>query len=478
MTAKHLTATAAGILLCCLIGMAQEYEPTWESLDTRPMPAWFNQAKFGIFIHWGVYSVPAWRPLSSKKYASYAEWYYARVIDDFKNGGDAFHRTNFGENFQYRDFAPMFRAELFDPDFWADLFRKAGARYVVLTSKHHDGYCLWPTASPYKKDWNSLAVGPGRDLVGELAEAVRKRGLRLGLYHSIIEWESIPTKRTETGWFLNEKTVEKYRIPLDQYVDKHLLPQLRELVEKYSPALIFADGGEWDFGEDFWKTKEFLAWLYNEAPNREEVVVNDRWCKGMPGKHGDYFSSEYQDTDAVEEDHPWEESRGVGGSYGFNRAENLSDYRTSEELVMELVDVVGRGGNLLLNVGPTADGRIPVIMQQRLADIGGWLKVNGEAIYETGEFITGGRAGTGEGPVFFTQKGRDLYVIHHGWPEDPLVLKDLPIRKPSTIAMLGLEKTVKWKMTGNSLEIKVPEITLAETPCRYAYVFKLSDAVR
>jgi alpha-L-fucosidase len=474
---KKTFTAFSGILLCCVLLFGQDYKPTWESLDARPIPGWFSQAKFGIFIHWGVYSVPAWRPLSSRKYASYAEWYYARVIDDQKNGGDAFHKANFGETFQYRDFAPLFRAELFDPDFWAEIFHQSGARYVVLTSKHHDGFCLWPTASPFKKGWNSMDIGPRQDLLGELAAAVRQKGMRMGLYYSIIEWESIPTKRTESGWFLNEKTVEKYRIPLDRYVDEHLLPQLRELVGKYRPSLIFADGGEWDFGEDFWKTKEFLAWLYNEAPNRDEVVVNDRWCKGMPGNHGDYFSSEYQDTDAVEKDHPWEESRGIGGSYGFNRAENLSDYRTSEELILELVDVVSRGGNMLLNVGPTADGRIPVIMQQRLADIGAWLKVNGEAIYGTEEFIARRGAGLAKPPLFFTQKGRDLYVIHHGWPEAPLILERLSLNKPTSILMLGLNGKVRWRMEGDRLEIDAPEITPAEVPCRYVYVFKLSDVL-
>ncbi|MCJ7679243.1 MAG: alpha-L-fucosidase, partial [Candidatus Aminicenantes bacterium] len=441
------------ILICCLIGLmappvfAQKYEPTWESLDSRSMPEWFNEAKFGIFIHWGVYSVPAWRPLSEKKYASYAEWYYARVIDDLKNGGDVFHRKNFGDDFEYRQFGPMFRAELYDPDDWADLFKKAGARYVVLTSKHHDGYCLWPTSSPYKTDWNSGAIGPKRDLLGDLAKAVRTAGLKMGLYYSIIEWESIPTKRVESGWYLNRKTIDKYRIPLDSYVDNHLLPQLKELVSLYQPSLIFSDGGEWDFGEDFWKTREFLAWLYNKAPNKDEVVVNDRWCKGMPGKHGDYYSSEYQDTDAIGVFHPWEESRGIGGSYGFNRAENLEDYRTSEELVYELIDIAHKGGNLLLNVGPTADGRIPVIMQQRLMDIGGWLRINGEAIYGT-------RAWTPKGSlpaeVFsslrFTQKGDDLYIHCLGWPKGDITVPVAGLR-PGSIRLLGVDKPVEWEPT-------------------------------
>lgn len=168
--------------------LGEEYEPTWESLDKRPIPQWFSDAKFGIFIHWGVYSVPAWRKVTEGRYASYAEWYYARVMENEKNGGAAFHRENYGIDFEYRGFGPMFKAELFDPDFWADLFARSGAKYVVLTSKHHDGYCLWPTKSPYKKDWNSMAVGPKRDLVGDLTRAVRKKGLRMGLYYSIIEW--------------------------------------------------------------------------------------------------------------------------------------------------------------------------------------------------------------------------------------------------------------------------------------------------
>jgi alpha-L-fucosidase len=361
---------------------AQTYAPTWESLDARPIPEWFGDAKFGIFIHWGVYSVPSWIRVQEGKYASYAEWYYARVMGELK-GEEDFHEKTFGEDFEYRDFAPMFTAELFDPDFWAGLFAESGARYVVLTSKHHDGFCLWPTKSPFKKGWNSMDVGPKRDLVGELTDAVRAKGLRMGLYYSLIEWETNRTGRTPSGRFIPQEAMDRYGIPLDRYVDDHVIPQLEELVTQYQPAVIFSDAGEWDQDEEFWKTKEFLAWLYNHAPNRGEVVVNDRWAKGMPGRHGDYYSSEYQDAEGVGTDHPWEESRGMGRSYGFNRAENINHYRTSKELVHELVDVVSRGGNLLLNVGPTADGRIPVIMQQRLRDIGSWLEVNGEAIYGT-----------------------------------------------------------------------------------------------
>jgi len=236
------------------------YEPTWASLDSRPIPRWFVDAKFGIFIHWGVYSVPAWIRVREGRYASYAEWYEARVMGELK-GDEDFHEQTFGKDFEYRDFAPMFKAELFDPDFWARMFAESGARYVVLTSKHHDGFCLWPTKSEYKKDWNSGDVGPKRDLVGDLTRAVRKKGLRMGLYYSMIEWETSRTHRTPSGRYIAQEMMDRYGIPADTYVDDHVLPQLKELVMNYRPALIFADGGEWDEDEDYWKTKEFLAWL-------------------------------------------------------------------------------------------------------------------------------------------------------------------------------------------------------------------------
>ena len=456
---------------------AQKYEATWQSLDSRAVPEWFNEAKFGIFIHWGVYSVPAWRPLSSKKYASYAEWYYARVIGDMKHGGDAFHNKHYGKDFDYRQFAPMFKAELFNPEAWAELFLKAGAKYVVLTSKHHDGYCLWPTKSPYKKNWNSMDIGPKRDLVGDLTKAVRKKGLKMGLYYSLPEWETNPTKRTDRGYWLAKKTVDKYAIPLDKYVDKHVLPQLKELVLNYQPSLIFSDGGEWDEDENFWKTKEFLAWLYNEAPNKDQVLVNDRWAKGMSGKHGDYYSSEYKDTDAVGVRHPWEESRGIGGSYGFNRAENLEDYSTSKELILELVDIASRGGNLLLNVGPTADGRIPVIMQQRLMDIGQWLKVNGEAIYGTSAWKrTHMELEDQNMTVYFTSSGKDLYAVCTSLPRSSFLLKGVVAGKGTAVTMLGLSKKIKWQGTQNGISIIPPLISPSQAPCDYAYVFKIQNA--
>ena len=459
-----------GILFTVTMTFGQSYQNTWKSLDSRPIPTWFEDAKFGIFIHWGVYSVPSWRMLEPGLYASYAEWYYARVMFNPRNGGEEFHSKNYGADFEYRDFAPMFRAELFDPGFWAALFKRSGARYVVLTSKHHDGYCLWPTKSPYKKGWNSMDVGPHRDLVGDLTEAVRAEGMKMGLYYSNIEWESSWTHRTESGYYLPLELVNKYMIPEDEYVN-HMNSQMKELVENYRPSLIFADGGEWDGSDEYWHTRDFLAWLYNESPVKDEVVVNDRFAKDMPGKHGDYFSSEYQDTEAVNADHPWEESRGVGGSYGFNRAENIDDYSSSKELIHELVDIVSRGGNLLLNVGPTADGRIPVIMQQRLVDIGQWLEINGTAIYGTRkrEIIS---QMNGEKKLYFTSTKGSVFCLLSDWSQE-ISIDLLDYETVSKISLLGLEGDIQWETEGKRLIIKLPKLGMNEIPCLYIWTLKI-----
>ncbi|MEE4116262.1 MAG: alpha-L-fucosidase [Marinilabiliaceae bacterium] len=449
--------------------MSQKYSPEWESLDSRPIPEWFQDARFGIFIHWGVYSVPAYRPLETGLYASYAEWYYARVYKNEASGGKEFHDSNYGPDFEYRQFGPMFRAELWDPGLWAEIFKASGAKYVVLSSKHHDGYCLWPTKSPYKKDWNSMTVGPHRDIVGELTNAVRAQGMKMGLYYSIIEWESTKTGRTESGYFLPADHIEKYKIPDEEYVDRHLIPQLKELVTNYKPSLLFADGGEWDYDDEYWKSRLFLSWLYNESPVKDEIVVNDRFAKGMPGKHGDYFSSEYQDAD-IDQQHPWEESRGIGGSYGYNRAENLDDYSSSKELIHELIDIVSRGGNLLLNVGPTSDGRIPVIQQQRLKDIGSWLGVNGEAIYGTRRSNIKADSESG---IYFTKKENYLYLIFTKWPDDTIEINAEHLLAVKSVSFLGSDTKVEFERDINSLVIRVPQLNYNDLPCQDAWVLKI-----
>jgi alpha-L-fucosidase len=468
----HRTLMAALFLIgASAWAQAQTYLPTWESIDSRPVPQWFADAKFGIFIHWGIYSVPAWAPAKANVsiYDKYAEWYWHRIGTPPDNNKELnkvrqifteHHHRFWGANFKYQDFAPMFRAEYFQPEEWAELFRQAGAKYVVLTSKHHEGFALWP--SPLSWNWNSVDIGPHRDLCGELSKAVRDKGLRMGFYYSLYEWFN-----------------PLYRANVNKYVDDYMIPQMKDLVTRYHPDILWTDG-EWEHPAETWKSAEFLAWLYNESPVKDRVVVNDRWGKETRGKHGGFFSTEYDDMlksgkmKIGEVPRPWEECRGIGSSFGYNRAEMLDDYQTSEQLIHLLINKVAAGGNLLLNIGPTADGRIPVIMQQRLMDIGAWLKVNGEAIYET-QAWQGRKTPHGKNNQYYTAKGKDLYVIVTQWPNDTIEIEG--IKKPSSVSMPGWNGRINVRFAGNKLTIQPPAVSPGNLPCQYAWVFKLSDAL-
>jgi len=451
---KHTTL----ILLLSIIfsvGCAQEYEANWESIDSRPIPGWFTDAKFGIFIHWGLYAVPAWGPTDANVYDKYAEWYWNKLSNKnssvHQNFVD-FHNRVYGKDFKYQDFVEGFTCEMFNPEDWAKIFKNAGAKYVVLTSKHHEGFTLWPSKESW--NWNAVDVGPHRDLAGDLIKAVREEGLRMGYYYSLYEWYN-----------------PLYHSDVNKYVDQHMIPQMKDLVNSYKPDIVWTDG-EWDHPHDVWKSTEFLAWLYNESPVKDEVVVNDRWGKETRSKHGGIYTTEYDlvHTGVMTETmtHPWEECRGIGGSFGYNRNENLDSYSTSEELVHILIDKVSRGGNLLLNVGPTADGRIPVIQQQRLKDIGDWLRVNGEAIYETTTWEKAEAAIQKD--VFYTKKDSDLYVICTQYPEELITVNSV---KSSKVSMLGYEGKVKAKTSGKGLTISPPAITPDKNPCDHAWVFKI-----
>ena len=277
------------------------------------------------------------------------------------------HKQLYGADYPYADFAPQFHAELFDPAHWADVFQRSGAKYVALTSKHHEGFALWPSAEASKtwgRPWNAVETGPHRDLLGDLSSAVRGKGLKMGIYYSLYEWYN--------PLYLSDKP---------RYVAEHMMPQFKDVVSRYKPSIIFSDG-EWEMSSQQWRSPELLAWLYNESPVKDEVAVDDRWGSDTRHKHGGYWTTEYTPGMAATE-HPWEESRGMGFSYGYNRAERAEHYHSGRELVLMLVDIVSRGGNLLLDIGPKADGSIPPIMEERLLQIGAWLKVNGDAIYGT-----------------------------------------------------------------------------------------------
>lgn len=486
---KTLLLSAA--LSSAAVAGAQPYEPTWASIDRRPTPAWFTEARFGIFIHWGVYSVPAYAPVIPGKLA-YAEWYWNAMTNG--KGADAnaiqsgtweYHRRQYGADYPYPDLAPQFRAELFDPDHWADVFLRSGAKYVVLTSKHHEGFALWPSheaSATWGRPWNAVEIGPKRDLLGDLTRAVRARGLKMGYYYSLYEWYN--------PLWLSDKP---------RFIREHTFPQFKDLVARYEPSLIFSDG-EWDLPSAEWRSPELLAWLFNESRVKDEVVINDRWGKDTRHKHGGYWTTEY--TPGMSgSDHPWEESRGMGFSYGYNRAERVEHYRSGRELVIMLCDIVSRGGNLLLDIGPAADGTIPVVMEERLAQIGSWLKVNGEAIYGTRPFTAAKQWSAGEVPkidynrefetaydvtkltekpapgqasieAFFTAKGNDVFAILPRWPGRRFTIKEAGTLPVKSATLLGGSAPLRFTKMGTSISVELPDLP-EELLGQPAWVLKL-----
>lgn len=462
---QKIVSLIFGLLLVHTLAAQSKYQATWASIDSRPVPAWFEDAKFGIFIHWGVYAVPAYSPTARDKvgiYERYAEHYWRRLLNPSKTQQffTDFHNRVYGPDVKYQDLANQFKAELFEPELWADLFQRAGAKYVVLTSKHHEGFPLWP--SQHSWNWNAMDVGPHRDLLGDLTKAVRNKNLKMGYYYSLLEWYH-PLYKPET---------------INAYIEQHMFPQMKDLVNTYQPDVFWTDG-EWDYPSETLRSTDFLAWLYNESPVRDRVVVNDRWGKETRGKHGGFFTTEYDlvhegNADGVKFERPWEECRGMAGSFGYNRNEILEDYSSSEELIHILINKVGRGGNLLLNIGPTADGRIPVIMQQRLVDMGAWLKVNGEGIYDTRKWEKA-PAVNKDTKVYYTTKGKDLFVLCTQFPTTDIIVEN--IGKPAKVTMLGLSSELKTVYKNGKLNITPPPITPANNPCHYAWVFKIEKAL-
>ncbi|MEP7251523.1 MAG: alpha-L-fucosidase [Ginsengibacter sp.] len=465
-------------LLFVNTAFGQKYDSTWESLDSRKVPEWFTDAKFGIFIHWGVYSVPAWAPKGN-----YAEW-YQHALHDSASKTLEYHKKTYGDMSYYK-FGDMFKAELFNPDEWAQLFEKSGAKYIVLTSKHHDGFCLWPSKEADREwgfPWNAVEVGPKRDLLGDLFKAVRKTSVHPGMYYSLYEWY-------DPLWLADK----------NKFVAEHTWPQMKDLINTYQPDVFWTDG-EWDASENVWKSRQFLAWMYNESPVKDKVVTYDRWGSGVRFHHGGVYTPEYQ-PDLDFEDHPWEESRGMGFSYGYNREEDSWDYNSSQSLVLQLIDKVSRGGNFLLDIGPDGHGKIPPIMQERLLNIGEWLKINGEAIYGTSrwkihsQWSEGNREykeksgdmllkitidpdpGYAVKEVFYTynKKTNSLYAILPKYPADKkLILKDIAIMGNTEVTFLSGNKKLSWKQNENNVIIDLPEYD-ANTKAPYAFVVKISD---
>lgn len=424
------------------------YENNWASLNARPVPDWFGKAKFGIFIHWGLYSVPGYTGRGQ-----YAEWYWDQMKRP-DHPAKLFHdRVYPGKT--YEDFVSGFTAELFDANAWAKLFKDSGAKYINLVSKHHDGFCLYP--SKYAWNWNTVDVGPHRDFCMELREAMEGTGVKFGVYHSVYEW-------------INPLYLESP----ERYALEHLHPMLKELIERYQPWTLFTDG-EWDHPSETWHSTEFLTWLYNESSVRDFIVPNDRWGKETRGHLGGNFTTEYgyitgnQRIEDVVLDRPFEECRGIGKSFGINRIETTEDYMSPKECIETLCSLVAKGGNFLFNIGPRADGTIPVIMEERLLQMGQWLSVNGDAIYDTEVYTKEAEEG-----VYYTKKGETTYAILNRFPYGTKVLEHIPYRPGMTATLLSApDAPITVRDHGGKAELVFPSIDPEDVRCQWLYAVEV-----
>eukprot|EP00696_Hemimastix_kukwesjijk_P005579 gnl/Hemi2/17015_TR5651_c0_g1_i1.p1 gnl/Hemi2/17015_TR5651_c0_g1~~gnl/Hemi2/17015_TR5651_c0_g1_i1.p1 ORF type:complete len:461 (-),score=142.41 gnl/Hemi2/17015_TR5651_c0_g1_i1:167-1549(-) len=450
------------VLLACVASVAlgqQQYTPTWDSLDARPLPGWFDEAKIGLFIHWGVYSVPSFAcPVDGS-----AEWYWWSLDGAKSDCANAYHNNTYGPHFKYQDFANSFHADLFDPAAWAALFAKAGIKYVVLTSKHHEGFTNWPSAESW--NWNSVDIGPHRDLLGDLAAEVRKAGMRMGCYHSLFEWFN--------PLYLQDKA---NNFTTSVYVDSILQPQLRDLMTNYQCDVIWSDG-DWEAPDTYWKSKEFLAWAYNNAPNKDSFITNDRWGAGDSLKHGGYYSGDDRYNPGVLLQHKWESAFTIDGTtWGYNRASNLSNYLSPEQLISNVVSAVACNGNVLINVGPMADGTIAPVFQERLLQLGSWLSVNGEAIYGTMPWRAQNETKIG---VWYTAKNFTVYAIATQWPANNQLVLTIPKATPTVKAsLLGYAGALNVTTTQEGLlVVSIPAISPNDIPCQWAWVFRLDGVM-
>lgn len=467
------------------------YEPTKASLQRHPIPAWYHDAKLGIFIHWGPFSVPAYAPLGHgdiqellrrEGYRSffrnipYSEWYINSIRIE---GSPAYehHRRTYGRETSYFDFAQQFKRDSagWQPDSWADLFQEAGARYVVLVTKHMDGFLMWPSATPnYARQGYQME----RDVVGELTDAVKERGMRMGVYYSSALDQSYTTSAMEDlVGLLSEGG------PIDRRYAAYQLAHWRELIDRYRPSLLWGDIAYPPHTNLF----ELFAYFYNQVP---DGVVNDRWgqlpswlhriVRTRPGRallnayatrllrqgatgnlvppHCDFRTPEFAVMADIRTE-KWETCRGMGHGFGFNREEQEKDHIELPELIRMLVDIVSKNGNLLLNVGPMADGTIPDVQAALLRGLGRWLKTYGEAIYGTRPWHRAEATTTHGGRVRFTQRTDDEGTIFALFmdpiADGALTIKDLRVSEAATARDVATQLPVALQQNGNDLTLEL-----------------------
>ncbi|CAD5124689.1 DgyrCDS12954 [Dimorphilus gyrociliatus] len=415
------------ILSLCFTVVASRYSPTWESVDSRPIPQWYNDAKIGIFMHWGVFSVPSFG----------TEWFWNR----WKSGDPSFVnfvKNNYRPNWTYADFARDFTTEFFNPDDWAELFKASGAKYVVLTSKHHEGFTNWPSNVSF--NWNSKAVGPNKDLVGMLADSIRAK--------------------------------------TDIHFGSKALPELYELVMNYKPEVIWSDG-DWEASSAYWNSTEFLAWLYNDSPVKDTVAVNDRWGNDATCKHGGYYTCSDRFNPGTIQKHKFENAMTIDrSSWGYRREAKLEDYLTIETLLETLAQTVSCNGNLLMNIGPTKDGRIIPIFEERLRQMGKWLGVNGDAIYESRPWKRANDTMTKR--VYYTMKPDAVYATFFNWPMNgQLMLKSVTPMPNTKVSLLGYSGNLMFKNLDNQgISVSIPALNPSQIPTPWAWLSRLSSYMK
>jgi alpha-L-fucosidase len=456
------------------------FEANWESLKAYRVPDWYVNGKFGIFIHWGVYSVPA-----------FANEWYPRNMYEQGSPEFAHHVATYGPHteFGYKDFIPMFTAEKFDPAAWVQLFKEAGARFVVPVAEHHDGFAMYDTAL---SEWSAAKMGPKRDLLGDLADAVRAEGLVFGISSHRIEhyWffsggrqfpSDVQDPRYDGLYGPAHRSHERVGGPfLDDW-----LARLKELIDKYQPQLIWFDWWiEQKPAEPL--LQEFAAYYYNRAAEwGKGVAVNYKFEAFAPGTA--VYDIERGQLASIPP-YFWQNDTSVSkNSWGYIKHH---DYKTATDLIGDLVDVVSKNGALLLNIGPRPDGTIPDPEQDLLRSIGRWLSVNGEAIYETrpwthfgegptevseGSFTDTHRSTFTSQDFRFTTRPGALYAICLGWPSGPVTIRSLGADSGvgadqiGAVTMLGADTPLSWSHSSEGLQIDPP----ATPPCEHAYVFKI-----
>lgn len=480
------------------VNQSGRFRGTMESIDAHVTPEWYLDAKLGIFYDWGPYSIAGYGEKGWSR-ARYPDWYLARMYHEYMD----YHRSTWGEDFHRDDFIPLFRAENFNPREIVDLVSMSGAKYIVPFNKHHDGYCLWDSKYTCR---DAVDMFPGRDLTAQLVEACNHAGIYHGFYFSVEEYEyplidendqlyirywSKSMAPDSSGMFDEAGEIRgafsselhngmlSGKIPVRHFINDYILPQAKDFIDRYDPDILWFDG-EWQQPAAYYRTPEIVAYFYNKAEGRKEVVSNDRLGIGTRGKHGDFYTSE---TDEVVEkmNDPWEENRSMSESYGYNHRDSLENYLTADELIQMLVRIVAKGGNLNLMVNPDGTGKIPQLQLDLLKQLGAWLALNGEAIYGTRPYerlCDNTQLGQ---PVWYTM-GKDstyAYAIVFDWPKsETFICSGINIVWETDVYLLGYDKPLEWVDTGTKswgVSVKIPEEMLQNPdagPCQHAWVLK------